>query len=120
MARAFPVQLGGPAGAAAGWPACLAVRASDDEARLRSQLGHDLAKASAASGLASMGVVAYCEPGMLEEGRIKLSLRADGGLDSTVVSEALGGGGHRGASSCIVTEAEFGAWAVEGGGVRGA
>ena len=46
----------------------------------------------------------------MDAGVIKLSLRSLGDEDTTVVTQAFGGGGHRNASSCLVPEAEFGRW----------
>ncbi len=40
---AYRVQLGGAAGLAAGWGACLAVDLGSTEAGLRSKLGNELA-----------------------------------------------------------------------------
>ena len=59
LQAAFPVQLGGAAGAACGWSTALAAVVDGDTARLRSELGHQLADAAAARGLGGVGVVAY-------------------------------------------------------------
>jgi nanoRNase/pAp phosphatase (c-di-AMP/oligoRNAs hydrolase) len=42
--------------------------------------------------------------------RVKVSLRSIGDEDTTVVSEAYGGGGHRNASSFLLDAAEFEGW----------
>ncbi len=42
--------------------------------------------------------------------KLKCSLRSVGDEDTTVISEAYGGGGHKNASSCILDAAEFDAW----------
>ena len=48
---------------------------------------------------------------MNDPSQIKCSLRSIGeGEDSTVISEAYGGGGHRNASSFICSLAEFESW----------
>lgn len=41
---------------------------------------------------------------------IKVSLRSINGWETTMVTEALGGGGHRAASACILQAADFEAW----------
>ena len=46
----------------------------------------------------------------MDAGVIKLSLRSLGDEDTTVVTQAFGGGGHRNASSCLVPEAELERW----------
>lgn len=61
VAQAFVVQLGGGDGAGRGWGRCLAVRVGPELSSLRSQLGNELAAASAAQGLRAMAVVAYLE-----------------------------------------------------------
>ena len=66
-----------------------------------------------------MAVVAYREAGMQDAAQLKCSLRSVGGggpgegegEDTTVVSEAYGGGGHRNASSFLLADAaEFESW----------
>ena len=64
MEDAYTVQLGGAHGAAQGWGRALAVHLDThqpDVVKLRSELGNRLADASAAAGLAAMGVIAYIE-----------------------------------------------------------
>ena len=46
----------------------------------------------------------------MDAGVIKISLRSLGDEDTTVVTQAFGGGGHRNASSCLVSEDEFDRW----------
>ena len=70
----------------------------------------------------SVGVVAYREPGMMKsesspsdegENLIKVSLRSIGNdEDTTPVSQAHGGGGHRNASSFLMPAREFASWKV--------
>jgi nanoRNase/pAp phosphatase (c-di-AMP/oligoRNAs hydrolase) len=47
-------------------------------------------------------------------GKIKVSLRSVAEWDTTRVTEALGGGGHRAASACIVADADFEGWRLRG------
>lgn len=49
---------------------------------------------------------------MSDASQIKVSLRSLGDEDTTVVSQAYGGGGHRNASSCLMPAAEWEAWAA--------
>jgi len=115
LATAHEVQLGGPAGAAAGWGRCLAVCGGPEIGAERSALGNALAAASAARGLRPCGAVAYTEPGMGEAAatRLKLSLRSTGPEDdTTVVTQRYGGGGHLNASSCLLDRSEFDRWRV--------
>lgn len=115
LSTAFPVQLGGELGLTQGWGQALAVRIPDDMSKHRSRLGSELCACSLAKGLRPIGVVAYREKGMADEpNTVKLSLRGQGDeTDTTVVSSAFGGGGHRLASSCIVSEVAFQTWAVK-------
>lgn len=114
LAGAYRVQLGGPAGAAAGWPTCLAVSLAAGEGSLRSQLGNELAMKSREGGMAPAGIVAYREAGMAaaagagEEGDgggnddIKLSLRAVDGFDTTVVTKVCATLGPARQCSCRI------------------
>ncbi len=59
----------------------------------------------------AVGVIAYREGGMEDAAAIKLSLRGRGEeVDTTSISQAFGGGGHRLASSCIVAMEAFETW----------
>ncbi|KAK9827608.1 hypothetical protein WJX81_005786 [Elliptochloris bilobata] len=113
---AFRVDLGGAAGRAVGWGSCLVVHAEGDvvASGTRSALGNALAERSAAAGLRPIGVVAYHEAGWHGCESVKLSLRSLGGEDTTTVTQAHGGGGHRNASShlvsCLVAVSEFEGW----------
>jgi nanoRNase/pAp phosphatase (c-di-AMP/oligoRNAs hydrolase) len=54
-----------------------------------------------------------------QAGTIKVSLRAVDGFDTTCVTQAYGGGGHRAASSCLMPQEAFQKWQVgqqQGGG----
>ena len=42
--------------------------------------------------------------------KIKVSLRSIGEEDTTAVSQAFGGGGHKNASSCVMNIAAFEEW----------
>ena len=42
--------------------------------------------------------------------QIKVSLRSLGEENTTVVTQAYGGGGHRNASSCVMSLSEFENW----------
>ena len=58
-----------------------------------------------------IGVIAYREGGMEDASAIKLSMRGCGEvMDTTRISQAFGGGGHRLASSCIVSMEAFEGW----------
>jgi hypothetical protein len=114
VTRAYRVQLGGALGLARGWGVALAVEIEGPMSKHRSRLGNDLCERACRQGLATIGIVAYREEGMPDADTIKLSLRGRGDeTDTTPVSEAFGGGGHRLASSCIVQREEFGGWAVK-------
>lgn len=54
-------------------------------------------------------MVAYREP-ELAPGQIKVSMRSVGDHDVSALCKALGGGGHRNAASCVVSEETFEAW----------
>ena len=57
------------------------------------------------------GGFALLQPAMADTS-IKVSLRSLGDEDTTVITQAYGGGGHRNASSCVVLAAEFECWKV--------
>ncbi len=112
---AFKVQLGGASEKSRAWGQCLAVRIEDGLSKLRSRLGNELALASQKAGLQPIGIIAYREAGMEDDGgSIKLSLRGVGEkVDTTCISQAFGGGGHRLASSCIVPLGTFESWRTD-------
>ncbi|KAL4859293.1 hypothetical protein ACK3TF_001036 [Chlorella vulgaris] len=114
VAQAFPVDLGGAAGAERRWGRCLAVQIGPEMSKLialRSELGNALAIESQRRGLRGMAVVAYGEAAMGDPSKLKCSLRSiDGDQDTTVISELYGGGGHLNASSFICDVAEFEGW----------
>lgn len=80
---------------------------------LRSTAGNLLAEASLARGLDACGIIAYTEPGAGSD-VIKVSARGVADFDTTLFTKAYGGGGHKGASSCIVSEAVFASWREAG------
>lgn len=53
--------------------------------------------------------IAAMQPDMAPD-MAKVSLRSLGREDTTAVSQAFGGGGHRNASSCIISQADFDRW----------
>lgn len=61
VAAAFPVSLGGSAGATRGWGRGLAVVGGEEVAQLRSQIGNALAERAQEQGLRAVAVVAYTE-----------------------------------------------------------
>lgn len=91
---------------------CLAVVTTHPD--YRSTQGNRLADKSAAAGngLLPAGAVVYVEEAMGAEGasKYKVSLRSIGDVDTTAVSKAYGGGGHKNASSFIVDKALFDSW----------
>eukprot|EP00955_Chlamydomonas_euryale_P078044 363074-Chlamydomonas_euryale.AAC.2 len=107
----FHVQLGGPLGAKHDWGTALAVQIDSTMSKHRSRLGNSLAEMAESQGLRPIAVVAYREKEMEDASKMKLSLRGKGdATDTTPIAEAFGGGGHRLASSCIVTVEEFNSW----------
>ncbi|GAX79367.1 hypothetical protein CEUSTIGMA_g6809.t1 [Chlamydomonas eustigma] len=108
---AFTVQLGGALGLERGWGSCLAVQIDNQLGKYRSRIGNELAKTSSSMGLKGIGIIAYREDGMTHSDQVKVSLRGVGeDIDTTCISQAYGGGGHRLASSCILPEKEFQTW----------
>lgn len=79
----------------------------------RSVAGNRLAILSAAKdGCSPVGIIAYEEKGMGNEATImyKVSLRSTGDYDTTSYSRQYGGGGHRNASSFVVSKTDFLSW----------
>eukprot|EP00877_Chromochloris_zofingiensis_P003310 jgi/Chrzof1/12980/Cz07g15050.t1 len=113
LKTAVTLQLGGEAGIDKGWGECLGCVVEGDLIGFRSTLGNVLAAKSQEAGLCPAGVVAYHEPDMKGEdssSSIKVSLRSLGEYDTTTITQAYGGGGHRNASSCMMDVREFQAW----------
>ena len=119
----------------------LAVEVEPEQAGLRSLLGNVLAarakeikerEGGKEGGMRPVGLVAYREPGMTASSQpspsssssssrpgdrgdllVKISLRSIGeDEDTTPVSQAHGGGGHRNASSFLMPAREFATWRV--------
>lgn len=90
---------------------CLAVDA-DSVSELRSELGHQLATKSHESKLRGIGAVVYRVPELENDQMLKISLRSLSAEDTTPISQKYGGGGHRNASSFLLSSAEFDKWKV--------
>ncbi|CAH8363574.1 unnamed protein product [Eruca vesicaria subsp. sativa] len=90
---------------------CLAVNA-DDIAELRSELGNQLAENSKNRRLRGIGAVVYRVPELEDETELKISLRSVEEEDTTVVSKRFGGGGHKPASSFMLSSMELEQWKV--------
>ncbi|KAL3159526.1 hypothetical protein ABBQ38_009941 [Trebouxia sp. C0009 RCD-2024] len=110
LKTSFVVTLGGASDNQKHWGSCLAVRTDSSLAKLRSSIGNALAEASSSQGLRAIGVVAYVEDAMQNPTKIKVSLRSIGDEDTTAVSQAYGGGGHKNASSFVTDISEFESW----------
>lgn len=92
---------------------CLAIITTHPD--LRSSLGNALAEKSLKSGLAAAAAVVYEEPGFGDDKAqtwYKVSMRSIGDVDTTAVSRAYGGGGHRNASSFNVERSVWAGWVV--------
>jgi len=79
----------------------------------RSAAGNRLAEKSANTpNLAPVGIIAYEEKGMGNDAQImyKVSLRSLGEYDTTPYSRQYGGGGHRNASSFVISKDIFSSW----------
>lgn len=91
---------------------CLAVDA-DAVSNLRSELGHQLANKSRNLKLRGIGAVVYKVPEINNDNMLKISLRSLDSEDTTSISQEYGGGGHRNASSFMLTCDEFERWKVD-------
>ncbi|MQL87108.1 hypothetical protein Taro_019641 [Colocasia esculenta] len=85
---------------------CLAVNA-DAISDLRSDLGHQLAEKSHSLGLRGIGAVVYRVPELGNDHLLKVSLRSIGSEDTSTISQAHGGGGHRNASSFMLSDVDL-------------
>ncbi|KAK9115742.1 hypothetical protein Sjap_014689 [Stephania japonica] len=90
---------------------CLAVEA-DSISELRSELGHQLANKSRSLNLRGIGAIVYRVPELENSEMLKISLRSVVIEDTTPISQKFGGGGHRNASSFMLSSAEFEQWKV--------
>ncbi|GAQ78661.1 hypothetical protein KFL_000170070 [Klebsormidium nitens] len=105
LEETFVVELGGGQ-----YGTCLAVKVDSNVARLRSELGNQLAAKSEFAGHRAIGAIAYEEPGLEDPTLVKVSLRSKGDEDTTVISQVYSGGGHKNASSFIVQRTLFDSW----------
>ena len=78
-----------------------------DRGDLRSDVGNRLAEMSKERGMLPIGIVAYREELMTDATMWKVSLRSLGDCDTSAISKAWGGGGHRNASSCLVPKTDL-------------
>lgn len=90
---------------------CLAVDA-DAVSDLRSELGNQLAEKSRNQNLRGIGAVVYRVPELKDDQILKISLRSLDSEDTTTISQKYGGGGHRNASSFMLSCVEFEQWKV--------
>ncbi|GAB2217254.1 hypothetical protein Droror1_Dr00000426 [Drosera rotundifolia] len=90
---------------------CLAAYA-DSIPELRSDLGHQLACKSRSLDLLGIGAVVYKVPELGNDEVLKVSLRSDD-EDTTAISQRFGGGGHRCASSFMLSLPEFETWKLK-------
>lgn len=67
-----------------------------DDHTIRSQLGHELAVKNKEAGIGAVVYANYTHPVW------NVSFRAVNGVDTTVLSKFFGGGGHAGASGCMI------------------
>ncbi|XP_010069495.2 uncharacterized protein LOC104456412 [Eucalyptus grandis] len=91
---------------------CLAVDA-DSISELRSELGNQLADKSYKMKLRGIGAVVYRVPELENDQLLKVSLRSLDSEDTTHISQNFGGGGHRNASSFMISSAEYEQWKVQ-------
>lgn len=104
--QSYSITLGGGA-----FGRCLAVDA-DSISELRSELGHQLATKSQNLNLRGIGAVVYRVPALGNDQVLKISLRSVHDEDTTRISQEFGGGGHRNASSFMLSSTEFQKWKI--------
>ncbi|KAG6584443.1 hypothetical protein SDJN02_19000 [Cucurbita argyrosperma subsp. argyrosperma] len=104
--QSYSITLGGGA-----FGRCLAVDA-DSISELRSELGHQLATKSQNSNLRGIGAVVYRVPALGNDQMLKISLRSVRDEDTTRISQGFGGGGHKNASSFMLSSTEFQKWKI--------
>ncbi|XP_013630162.1 PREDICTED: uncharacterized protein LOC106336003 [Brassica oleracea var. oleracea] len=109
LEQSYEIVLGG---GAEEFGRCLAVN-GDEIAELRSELGNQLADKSKNLKLRGVGAVVYRVPELGDETKLKISLRSVKEEDTTVVSQRFGGGGHKNASSFLLSSTEFEQWKVK-------
>ncbi|CAN8288116.1 unnamed protein product [Cochlearia groenlandica] len=108
LEQSYEIVLGG-SGKGEEFGRCLAVN-GDEIAELRSELGNQLAEKSKNLKLRGVGAVVYRVPELGDETKVKISLRSVGEEDTTPVSQRFGGGGHKNASSFLLSSIEFEQW----------
>ncbi|GLT65537.1 hypothetical protein SLA2020_379650 [Shorea laevis] len=106
LSQSYEIALGGGR-----FGHCLAADA-DSISDLRSELGHQLARKSGILKLRGIGAVVYRVPELENDRLLKISLRSVDDEDTTPISEEFGGGGHRNASSFMLSSAELERWKV--------
>ncbi|OIW20606.1 hypothetical protein TanjilG_16105 [Lupinus angustifolius] len=89
-----------------------AVDADATLSELRSELGHQLATKSQKLNLRGIGAIVYKVPELENDQRLKISLRSVDKEDTAPISQEFGGGGHRNASSFLLSSEEFEQWKV--------
>eukprot|EP00871_Galdieria_phlegrea_P002244 jgi/Galph1/301/GphlegSOOS_G5084.1 len=91
----------------------LAVEVDSNVAKIRSELGNNLATLSAELSLAPVGAIIYRESDWeVNSANVKVSLRSLGDFDTTVISEHFGGGGHRNASAFVIAKEQVDRWKI--------
>ncbi|CAF2097380.1 BnaA05g14530D [Brassica napus] len=108
LEQSYEIVLGGDE--EFGW--CLAVNA-DENAELRSELGNQLAEKRKRMRLRGVGAVVYRVPELEDAAKLKISLRSVAEEDTTQVSQRFGGGGHKNASSLLLSSVELEQWKVK-------
>lgn len=108
--QSYEIALGGGA-----FGHCLAVDA-DSFSELRSELGHQLAIKSRNLKLRGIGAVVYRVLELENDQMLKISLRSMDSEDTTCISQEFGGGGHRNASSFMLSLREFEQWKLHKNG----
>ncbi|XP_072958242.1 uncharacterized protein [Typha angustifolia] len=114
LEQSYEIELG-----SAQFGHCLAVDA-DSISYLRSELGHQLANKSRNLQLRGIGAVVYKVPELNNEQMLKVSLRSVDLEDTTSISQKYGGGGHRNASSFMISIGDFEKWKVRSKPSKGA
>ncbi|XP_038895461.1 uncharacterized protein LOC120083693 [Benincasa hispida] len=104
--QSYSITLGGGV-----YGRCLAVDA-DSISELRSELGHQLATKSQNLNLRGIGAVVYRVPALGNDQMLKISLRSVHDEDTTRISQEFGGGGHKNASSFMLSSTEFQKWKI--------
>ncbi len=113
LAKSFPIRITGTgtglagSGSGSSTTDCLAVITG--QSSIRSELGHQLANASAARGLRGIGAIAYTERDLASD-VYKVSFRSVANENVALLAQQFGGGGHAAASSCVVKMSVFDAW----------